>query len=44
MPQAVECESLLYAADTCSVLQHKDITEMETRLNKNFSMLFVTGL
>ena len=39
MPQAVDCELLLYADDTCLIFQHKDITEIETALNKNFSML-----
>ena len=39
MPQAVDCELLLYADDTCLIFQHKDITETESALNKNFSML-----
>ena len=39
MPQAVECELLLYADDNCLIFQHKDITEIESALNKNFSML-----
>ena len=39
MPQAVDCELLLYADDTCLIFQHKDITEIELALNKNFSML-----
>ena len=39
MPQSVDCELLLYADDTCLVFQHKDITETETALNTNFSML-----
>ena len=39
MPQAVDCELLLYADDTCLIFQHKDITEIESALNKNFSML-----
>ena len=30
---------MLYANDPCLVFQHKDITEIETALNKNFSML-----
>ena len=30
MPQAVDCEILLYADDTCLILQHKDITEIES--------------
>ena len=41
MPQAVDCELLLYVDDTCTCLifQHKGITEIESVLNKNFSML-----
>ena len=39
MPQSVDCELLLYADGTCLIFQHKDITEIETTLNKNFRML-----
>ena len=39
IPQAAGCELLLYAEDTCSIFQHKYITEIESALNKNFSML-----
>ena len=39
MPQAVDCELLLYADDTCLIFQHNDITKIETTLNKNFNML-----
>ena len=39
MPQAVDCELFLYAYDTCLIFLHKDITEIETTLNKNYSML-----
>ena len=39
MPHSVDCELLLYADDTCLKFQHKDITEIESVLNKNFSML-----
>ena len=39
MPQTVDCELLLYADDTCLIFQHKDITKIESALNKNFSML-----
>ena len=39
MLQAVDCELLLYADDTCLIFQHKDITEIEMPLNKNFSIL-----
>ena len=37
MPQAVTCDLLLYADDTCLVFQHKDVFEIETVLNKNLS-------
>ena len=39
MPKAVDCELLIYADDTCLIFQHKDITEIERALNKNFGML-----
>ena len=39
MPQAVDCELLLYADDICLIFQHKDITKIESTLNKNYSML-----
>ena len=39
MPQAVDCELLLYADDTCLQYQDKDITKIEIALKKNFSML-----
>ena len=39
MPQAVTCDLLLYADDTCLLFQHKDVFEIETVLNKNFSSL-----
>ena len=39
MLQATVCELLLYVDDTCLIFQHKDITEIETTLNKNFSPL-----
>ena len=38
MPQAVDCELLLYADDTCLIFQHKDIIEIESALNKNINM------
>ena len=37
-PQAVDCELLLCADDTCLIFQHKDITEIEMALNKKFSV------
>ena len=39
MPQANDCELLLYIDDTCLIIQHKDITEIESALIKNFGML-----
>ena len=39
MPQAVHSKLLLYAEDTCLIFQRKDITKIETALNKNLSML-----
>ena len=39
MPQAIGCELLLYADDTCLIFQHKDIHEIEIVSNKNFSTL-----
>ena len=39
MLQAIDCELLLYANDTCLIFQHKDIHEIEIVLNKNFSTL-----
>ena len=39
MPQAVDCELLLYADDTCLIFQHKNINKVESALNKNFNML-----
>ena len=39
MLQVVNCELLLYAYDTfLLIFQHKDITKIETALNKNFNM------
>ena len=39
IPQAVKCEPLLYADDTCLIFQHNDIKEIEIQLNKNFSLI-----
>ena len=39
MPQAVKCELLLDADDTCLIFQHNDIKEIEIQLNKNFSLI-----
>ena len=40
MPQAADCELLLYTDNTYLLFQHKDITEIETEQNKNSSMLY----
>ena len=42
MPQAFNCELLLYADDSCLICQRKDITEIESALNK-ISVCFITG-
>ena len=39
MPQAVNCELLLHADDTCLIFQHNDIKENEIQLNKKFSLM-----
>ena len=39
MSQAIECELLLYADDTCLIFQQSDINEIEIRLNKNFTLI-----
>ena len=39
IPQAVKCELLLYADDTCLIFQHSDIKEIQIQLNKNFSLI-----
>ena len=41
MPQAVECELLLDADETCLIFQQNDIKEIEIQLNKNFSLICV---
>ena len=40
MPQAADCELLLYTDNTYLLFQYKDITEIEMTQNKNFSMLY----
>ena len=40
MPQAADCELLLYTDKTYLLFQYKDITEIEMTQNKNFSMLY----
>ena len=37
MPQAVNCELLLYADDSCLLYQHKEVDKIEQELTKNFS-------
>ena len=39
MPQAVVSDSLLYADDTCIVFRHKNVTEIEKQLLRDFSSL-----
>ena len=39
MPQVVDCDLLLYADDTCLIFQHKYMTDIESALNNNFSVL-----
>ena len=37
MPQAINCELLLYADDLCLVYQHKQVKVIEQQLNEKFS-------
>ena len=39
LPQAIISDSLLYADDTCIVFQHKNVTEIEKQLLRDFSSL-----
>ena len=39
MEQAVTCELLLYADDSCLLFQHKDVKKIEEILTTNFSSL-----
>ena len=36
MSQAVKCDILLYADDTCLACQHKDINKIQSHLNEEF--------
>ena len=36
MPQAVKSNLFLYADDSCLMYQHKDVSEIEEQLNKDF--------
>ena len=38
-PQSVVSDSLLYADDACIVFQHKNVTEIEKQLLREFSSL-----
>ena len=40
MPQAVGCDLLLYADDSCLAFRDNNINEIEEQLNKNFLTLF----
>ena len=40
MPQAVDCDLLLYADDSCPVFEDNDVNEIEKRLNRNFNSLY----
>ena len=39
MPQAVSCDLLLYADDSCLIFEGKDIDQIENQLNKDFNSL-----
>ena len=39
MPQAVSCDLLLYADDSCLVFEGKDIDTIEIKLNEDFNIL-----
>ena len=39
MPQAVTSTLLLYADDSCILYQHKDVVQIEKRLNEDFENL-----
>ena len=39
LPQAILSDSLLYADDTCIAFQHKNVTEIEKHLLREFSRL-----
>ena len=39
MSQAVTCDLLLYADDSCLVYQGSDLEDIETKLNKDFNSL-----
>ena len=39
MPQAVDCDLLLYADDSCLVFGDNNVNEIEKQLNRNFNSL-----
>ena len=39
MPQAVDCDLILYAGDSCLVFRDNNINEIEKQLNENFNSL-----
>ena len=39
MPQAVDCDLLFYANDTCLLFQRKDLEQIKQELTKNFSSI-----
>ena len=39
MQQAIDCDLFLYADDSCLVFQHKNVKDIEDKLNSNFSNL-----
>ena len=39
MPQAVTSTLLLYADDSCTLYQHKDVMQTEKQLNEDFENL-----
>ena len=39
MPNSIQCDLLLYADDSCLIFQHKDISEIQNQLNKDFANL-----
>ena len=40
MKQAVDCDLVLYADDSCLVYQHDDVSKIQQNLNKNFSNIY----
>ena len=39
MPQAVKCDSFLYADDACLTFQHENVKEIEDQLNLSCSSI-----